>query len=396
MEQRPSIILYTIGSTGDVLPFIRVGAALASGGHEVTLLTHTGYAERAAKAGLGYEPIDTPAGHARFLEQTTLLNTPSGLPRFFNEQVFPSVPTVLKLIEKHARDRSILITPALYDVAPRLARELNGIALLWLYVAPMQAKGVALQKALFSKVLANPLEQVRKQAGLDRISDWEQWLSYTSPALALWPDWFGAPEAGWVPGLAPVGFGINAGAGTSLSAPLSEFLAAHPRPILVTGGTGAFHGEKFYAAALEAVRLTGKPAIVVTRFPEHLPPSLPDAVLVLNYAPFDTLLPNVGLLVHHGGIGTTAAALAAGTPQLVLAYGIDRPDNGARVQSLNLGSVFPPPRWQPQALSEAIERLTGSPETREQCQFYARRLKAQDTERAIRQVVNDFIAHNGV
>ena len=104
----------------------------------------------------------------------------------------------------------------------------------------------------------------------------------------------------------------------------------------------------------------------------------------------------MGLLVHHGGIGTTAAALAAATPQLVLAYGIDRPDNGARTQSLNLGSVFPPPRWQPQELSQAIEHLTQSQETWEQCQRYSQRVKAQDTERAILQVVSDFVAHNGV
>lgn len=396
MNPRPSFILYTIGSAGDVLPFVRVGSALARAGFDVMLLTHSGYFEHARSAGIGYEAIDTTADYAAFLEHTTLLNTPSGLPKFFSEQVFPAVPATLKLIEKHQTGNSILITPALYDIAPRFARELHGIALLWLCVAPMQAKAIGLQKALFSKVLSNQIEQVRKQVGLEPVGDWEHWLAHTRPALGLWPDWFGAPEAGWMPGLTPVGFGISAGDDQSLSAPLSDFLAEHPRPVMVTGGTGAFHGEKFYAAALDAVRLTGKPAIVVTRFPEHLPSPLPDRVLVLDYAPFDSLLPKVGLLVHHGGIGTTAAALAAGTPQLVLAYGVDRPDNGARVQSLNLGAVFPPPRWQPQALAQTVRHLTESQEVREQCLHYSKQVQAQDTEGDILRVVDDFIAQNGI
>jgi rhamnosyltransferase subunit B len=49
------------------------------------------------------------------------------------------------------------------------------------------------------------------------------------------------------------------------------------------------------------------------------------------------LLPQVAALVHHGGIGTTAAALAAGIPQLIAPFAFDQFDNAARTVRLGVG-----------------------------------------------------------
>jgi UDP:flavonoid glycosyltransferase YjiC (YdhE family) len=48
------------------------------------------------------------------------------------------------------------------------------------------------------------------------------------------------------------------------------------------------------------------------------------------------------LLVHHGGIGTTARALDAGVPQVIIPQRFDQPDNAARCERLGVGSVLPP------------------------------------------------------
>ena len=57
-------------------------------------------------------------------------------------------------------------------------------------------------------------------------------------------------------------------------------------------------------------------------------------------APFSQLLPRCAALVHHGGVGTTAQALAAGIPQLVMPMAHDQYDNGARVARLGAGATI--------------------------------------------------------
>ena len=59
----------------------------------------------------------------------------------------------------------------------------------------------------------------------------------------------------------------------------------------------------------------GRCGLPVTRYPEQLPASLPEGVRHCAYMPFSPLLPRSAALVHHGGIGTKAQALAAGIPQ---------------------------------------------------------------------------------
>lgn len=51
---------------------------------------------------------------------------------------------------------------------------------------------------------------------------------------------------------------------------------------------------------------------------------LPETVRTTGWTPLNTLLPSCAALIHHGGAGTTLAALDAGVPQLILPNGADR------------------------------------------------------------------------
>jgi len=56
-------------------------------------------------------------------------------------------------------------------------------------------------------------------------------------------------------------------------------------------------------------------------------------ILVLKSIPHDWLFPRVHCIVHHCGIGTTAAAFRAGIPQLPCPFMLDQPSNAAIVVS---------------------------------------------------------------
>jgi len=62
-------------------------------------------------------------------------------------------------------------------------------------------------------------------------------------------------------------------------------------------------------------------------------------MIASNYAPYSALLPHAAVVVHHGGIGTTAQALRAGQPMLVVPFVNDQLDNAERARNLGVARV---------------------------------------------------------
>ncbi len=78
------------------------------------------------------------------------------------------------------------------------------------------------------------------------------------------------------------------------------------------------------------------------------------------------VLPRAAAFVHHGGIGTTAQALAAGVPQLVVPLAHDQPDNAVRVRRLGVGDFLLPKAYKTASVLERLNRLLTS-EVTENC-----------------------------
>jgi rhamnosyltransferase subunit B len=99
------------------------------------------------------------------------------------------------------------------------------------------------------------------------------------------------------------------------------------------------HGRSFFSAALQACQALGRRALLITSYADQLPEVLPTGCHHVAYAPFESVVPRLAGLVHHGGIGTSAQALAAGVPQLVCPFAHDQFDNAARLKRLGVGRV---------------------------------------------------------
>ncbi|RZA31179.1 MAG: glycosyltransferase, partial [Lysobacteraceae bacterium] len=98
---------------------------------------------------------------------------------------------------------------------------------------------------------------------------------------------------------------------------------------------------------------------------------LPTPVLWQEYVPLRALLPHVAALAHHGGIGTTAEALRAGTPQLVVPLAHDQFDNAARVRALGVGNSLRATRLTPGRLRRRLAGIVGNQEMAETCRRVA-------------------------
>jgi UDP:flavonoid glycosyltransferase YjiC (YdhE family) len=129
--------------------------------------------------------------------------------------------------------------------------------------------------------------------------------------------------------------------------------------------------------SVETCRLLGRRGVLLTPGSDFVPSNLPKTVRHFEYVPFSTILPRAAAIVHHGGIGTTALALAAGIPQLVVPFIDDQFDNAVRVRRLGAGLKMSYLAYRPRTAARNLERLLNSKEIAQSCRALAARLNQQ-------------------
>jgi rhamnosyltransferase subunit B len=202
----------------------------------------------------------------------------------------------------------------------------------------------------------HPLMPVREKAGLLATMSLRARVS-----LCARPDWFAAPQPDWPDHAHTTGFLLPPGAVAMSS------LTAGPeqpgngaRPIVVTTGSTASSQNQLFAAAIEVCRRLKRPGHLVTPVRDQVPVDLPPEVTYSAHVPFESLFPWAALVVHHGGIGTGALALAAGVPQLLCPMRGDQFDNSNRLQRLGVGKMVDARRITPDGLTLDVLGLLGS------------------------------------
>ncbi|KAB8141435.1 glycosyltransferase family 1 protein [Chloroflexia bacterium SDU3-3] len=371
------MLLATHGTNGDVLPFIALGAALRARGHDVSLMTHAHYQRPTLDAGLAFLPLDTAEQYERQLDDSHLLmnplHDPQSLIRFYQrnrqfEQMHEEFQALRALV---VPGDTVIVARHTSGLAALMLGEATGAPVAWVALSPSQLMTLPVTSYMYGQVLSGGINQLRQGLGLPPVRDWRRWLDSPQVQLGLWPEWFAPPEPEWPRSLAPVGFVLHdAAEDGELPPELRELLQRHPHPVLITGGTGQLLHAEFYRAAVEACHRAGLRALLVTRHRELVPSPLPMNIHWFPALPFRTLMPQVGAVLHHGGMGTLARALWAGAPQLILADGADRPDNAARLHRLGLAQWAAPERWSSPAVVEQLASLA-TPEARQRCASWA-------------------------
>jgi UDP:flavonoid glycosyltransferase YjiC (YdhE family) len=184
---------------------------------------------------------------------------------------------------------------------------------------------------------------------------------------------------------------FDGGQGDDLPAQLVEFCRTGGLPVAFTFGTGMAHPANFFRAALETCAVLGVRGIFLTKYRDQLPDPLPSSVHHSAFAPFQKLFPQCAAIVHHGGIGTVAKAMAAGTPQLICPICFDQIDNGVRTKGLGVGDWLKSRRSDGKQIAEALTRLM-TPETRSRCRLISTRFQAVDALESAARCIERFAA----
>src|SRR5262249_36382125 len=143
--------------------------------------------------------------------------------------------------------------------------------------------------------------------------------------------------------------------------PLAGFLDSGSPPITFTlGSTAVMNAGGFFQESRAAARSVGRRALLLMG-KNALPATAPRELLALEYAPHSGVFARSACVVHHGGVGTTAQALRAGVPQLVMPYAFAQPDNAARVPRLGVAVSMNRRHYKAATAARDLDRLLSTP-----------------------------------
>jgi len=140
-------------------------------------------------------------------------------------------------------------------------------------------------------------------------------------------------------------------------ADLLAFLNEGQRPVYVGfGSMSSDDQQKTTHIVVEALERSGRRGVVISGWGGIDISGLPDTIYAAESIPHDWLFPRVAAVVHHGGAGTTAAALRAGKPNIITPFYGDQPFWGIQVFERGFGTEpIPHKRLTAEKLAGAIQ-----------------------------------------
>ncbi len=397
-------LLIPVGSSGDVHPFVGLGIALKARGHRVSILTNGYFGDLVRRVGLDFIELGTAEEFLAVTQNADLWHPTRGFKTVVGTFA-KGLPPMYDAIKQHSVPGETVLVGGSLALGARIAQESLGLPLATIHLQPSIIRSVyqtprmpmfvlpdwmpkALKRGaywLVDNLVVDPavgpaVNKLRKDVGLAPVRGiMKDWWHSPQMSIGLFPAWFAPPQPDWPPSLRLTGFPLYDERGAvKVPASLEEFIRSGEPPIVFTPGSAMRHGRPFFEAAIEACQQLGRRGILLTRFAEQLPSTLPDSVRYYDFVPLTQLLPRAGALVCHGGIGTIAQGLAAGIPQLIMPLSHDQPDNTWRIKNLGVGDSIKPSKFHGPAVAAKLRVLLESETIRQKCRSVAAQFQGSD------------------
>ncbi|MDT0615655.1 glycosyltransferase [Streptomyces lancefieldiae] len=366
------ILIAAAGSRGDVAPYTGLGAELRRAGYDVTLATTDTFAPLVRDAGLEFRglPADT-RGRGGAPSSRELMRTAAT----FITELGQGFADVL------AQGADLLLLSTTTAPLGWHLAEATGTPSLGVYLQPTAPTGDFPPVVTGTRSLGRLANRATGRFAL-RMADrvYEQAVAELRHRLQLppasatatrrrqeqanWPILHGFSTAlvprptGWRSGLEVVGnWWPPHDAAERLPADVEDFLSAGPRPVLIGfGSMAAGDGERLSELAVRALRRAGLRGILQAGSAGLAADA--DDVLTIGDLPHALLFPRLAAVVHHGGAGTSAAALRAGVPAVTVPVTADQPFWAGRLAALGAATAPIPFRsLTAERLAESLDRV---------------------------------------
>ena len=138
-------------------------------------------------------------------------------------------------------------------------------------------------------------------------------------------------------------------------------------------------GNFFEVSAKAAIKLGIRAVLLIGSDPRNkLNMTLPESICVAEYAPYSKLFSRAAMVVHQGGVGTTAQCLRAGKPMLIMPYSHDQPDNARRMKRLKIARVIQRSSYTPQRVTRLLKKMLAQPLLAQRAESVARLLNEEN------------------
>ena len=389
------IVLSNIGTFGDINPLIAMALELKRRGHAPVMAVPAVFEEKIVPLGLEFHAVRPDIDPENTILVEMIYDVKKGTERGLREFLFPVLrQTYDDLLDAATRpERADLLLLGELNYAGPLVAEVTGIPWASYVLAPLSFFSAFDPPVLpmyprlarfVSRKWPQPIYDLRAELGLAKGAN-PLFDAKHSPylVLALFSRVLGVEQKDWPENTRITGFCYyDSDAGNDeLPANLKEFLAAGPAPVVFTLGSAAvLAAGRFYEFSAKAAMRLGVRAVLLIGTDERNRPrqALPESICVAEYAPFSALFPQAALVVHQGGVGTTAQCLRASKPMLIMPYSHDQPDNGRRMRRLKVARVIQRGNYLPVRVARKLKAMLEEPLFARRAKLVAQRLERED------------------
>jgi UDP:flavonoid glycosyltransferase YjiC (YdhE family) len=352
-----NIFITTVGTTGDVQPFLALAAHLSAAGHRVCACSHAFYRSTFDTLGIEFVPIGPPidqetiqavgekaAREKHSIKQMEVLrdfhlldgrehyNRCREATMGFDVAVCHAIHTIgqAAVMDNELPWIRVMLEPSLLPTVyaaptplPNSGRHLN--RLLWYLLERLMAKTDAPLHQLLEAVES-------RQTRMKMFRTPSPYLNLVACSRYLCEEYADLPT-----NYRFTGAWLSDAPEFTPSPSLEQFLDEKQRPIVISFGSMAGgNAESITRILLDAVAETGQPAIIQRGAANLDTRQHPETVLFVDYVPHQFLFARASCVVHHGGAGTTTAACYAGVPSIVVPHIGDQHYWGYRLHKIGV------------------------------------------------------------
>ena len=384
-----NIKILTIGTRGDVQPYIALGLGLKAKGHNVTIATLAEFESQI----VGYElKHDALRGDFIGAAQNAKTINPLKLIKIYTEMVRDTLADEWS----SAQNADVFIyNPAAfggYHIAEKL-----GVPSFAAFPAPMYSPTSEFPNPFFpfvdlgflnkashswfaklsTSIYRKPIDEWRRDVlklpPLKNQKPVKTLYAYSKAVVPVPGDW---DESSVVTGY----WFLDSPADWQPPQDLVKFLQDGAAPVYFGFGSMFMKcGKKKTEKVFESLRISGKRGILSTGWGGLTREDVPENVFVVDSVPHDWLFQHVSCVVHHGGAGTTGSGLRAGKPTVICPFVGDQPFWGRRVAALGVGTEpIPQMKLTAEKMARAIKTAVSDDGIRQRSEALGKVIRSED------------------
>jgi sterol 3beta-glucosyltransferase len=366
------ITITSVGTRGDLQPFIALGLGLKATGHQVLIISAKNEKEFVQHYGLDFFALNVDIQKLMEGDDVKAMAKGNNPVKFMlshlkgSKQMKELMVAAQAEIFEGCRDADVIVFHPGMPLGFFIAKQFDKISVManpfpvlankdypsvLFYTAPILGKAFNLfTHFIFDKLfwtLSKPAIRQFWNTNVKTIMDFtvsamKQQLKSSMPIINGYSELLFSHSKDWAKNICTTGsWLIETEPGFTPPADLIHFIEKGEPPVYIGFGSmkdaGCFNA--MFKIIANALSITKQRAIVALGWSNlNYNEPIPENIFLIESIPHSWLFPKMKMVIHHGGAGTTAAGLTAGKPTIIIPHNADQPAWGLRVYELGAGA----------------------------------------------------------